>query len=102
MTVVEVLVASGVSAVVATGLATLSLTGTRTLEVGVRQWGEVAAVSGVLTQWPHESALGAPAPGWSPGTLTTVTAANGVSLTTVTWTRPDGSPLALTITQPVP
>ncbi len=95
MTVVEVLVASGVSAVVASGLASLSFTGGRTLDAGARRWAEVAAVSTVLTQWPNDPSLQSPAPGWSAGVASLT--ASDAPVMTVTWTRPDGSALSLSI-----
>jgi hypothetical protein len=94
MTVVEVLVASGVAAMVATGVATLSVTGAATLDTGARHWAEVAAISAVLTHWPLPAALDPPAPGWSPGI---VAVGHHPHLTTVTWTRPDGTALSLSI-----
>lgn len=97
MTLAEVLVASGVSVVVATGLASLSFAGGRTLEAGARRWADVAAISTVLTQWPHDPSRQSPAPGWSAGVASLTT--GDVPVVTVTWTRPDGSPLSLSIRQ---
>jgi hypothetical protein len=97
MTLVEVLVASGITATLATSLATVALTGGRMLELSARQWNQTAGIGAILTTWPQATALEPPAAGWSAGTVSTVSAQNGGNIISVTWTRPDGLPLTLVV-----
>lgn len=122
MTMVEVLVASAVSAIVAGAVATMASAGGRAVDLGARRWADAATVAGLVDRWPTELAAsvdqftngqgqwwlcGPPgchsgghvaviAPtGWTVVGVVTGAGAETAHHVTATWQRPDGSPVSL-------
>lgn len=101
MTVVEVLVASSLSAVLATGAAGLMATGGRVADQALHHVGEATALAQVLEWLPSQMAghtsgpPTAPAPGWQLTHHATTQHANG-SHHHLEWLRPDGTTLVVT------
>jgi hypothetical protein len=122
MTMVEVLVASAVSAVVAGGVASMASVGGRVVDLGARQWADAATVATLVDQWPvalaasvdqiadsqgqwwlcgppgcatgERVAVTAPA-GWTVVGVATDTVGDVSGQVTATWQRPDGSLVSL-------
>lgn len=122
MTMVEVLVASAVSAIVAGAVATMASAGSRAVDLGARRWADAATVAGLVDRWPTELAASVSqfvdsqgqwwlcgSPGCHSGAHVAITAPTGWTVVgvatgvgtgstnhvTATWQRPDGSPVSL-------
>lgn len=82
MTMVEVLVASAVSAVVATGVATMASAGGRALDLGARRWADAAAATALVDRWPT---------GWMIESGAESGAGGQSGQVFAIWQRPDGT-----------